>query len=130
MITFNKGDFHLKQICTTLKAVLRTFRMANTYHIYGLSGTSSRPQVFITAPSIPKELTNLLLRSGMKINYRDGVNNEGAIIIGLRRDVRKSIPHSRALLKTIIFSLEGKLTIPDDFVITGLSATNSDNIPF
>lgn len=138
MITWS-GDANLESICEDINKYISRYKMKN-YYIYGLQQVD-RPHVRISG-GVEVALVNLFNRSGYEIepvasgeerycSRCDGMHTSGdccctgkcelcdstTVAIGLRRDIRSKKEVARRLIKTLIFSAEGKLLIDDDSVI-------------
>jgi len=127
------NDANLDRICLDINKYISNYRMRN-YYIYGLQ-QDNRPHVAV-APYASPLLIDLFKRSNYTLEVKEkalrycdncdtshslgdcccdskcGLCDRRNITIGLRRDVRSSPAIARKLVKTIIFSLEGKLVAP------------------
>lgn len=125
MIYFNENDFHL----TEIKRESKLFNLItdSRYKIFGLK-QSNNPIIDIEYSNDTRdiidnkrseiqkffEIANL---KDIEFEYKNVYNNE--IKIGLRKDLRKHIILTAAILRTIVYCLEGKLDLKKNYKLPG-----------
>ena len=115
MLSFTEDDYDLDYICTGL---FDEFKLGHNYHVFGLK-QRNRPHVRILTSNavFTIQLMSLFSRSDLALDVLQN-RTENRLSIGLRRDIRKNISLSRKLIKTIIYSIEGKLKAKRSFKIS------------
>ena len=121
MIKFEENDYNLLKIRHESK--LANMATKVDYYIYGLTKTHNNRLIEIKNSCKDDNIetrSNLIIsffnKNGLGIVYsynEYGENNE--IQIGLRKDLRQDVVLCSAILKTIIFALEGRLKLNKKF---------------
>jgi hypothetical protein len=130
MIYFNQNDFNLPQIKEASK--LRTALTKEDYRIYGLRQDDNPPILieYCTCHDAVSDLTikcakieKFFKRNGLQVMV-DSFDREDddepidfKVYIGLRKDIRADIALSSAILQTIIYSLDDRITLDDNYTI-------------
>jgi len=121
-INYSNRDVNIP---TVKRAVGRIdgYDLTKSYRVFGLQ-QENRPPVLIRAddPDIAavQEIVEFFRRSGLQVMTMDAGENHD-IYVGLRRDVRSNSRLAAAIVKTVVGRMEGKLTLPEDYVIPGAS---------
>ncbi len=118
-ITYTEDDFDLPKILDK-NNYLDGFNIKYTYHIFGLR-RNNRPHVRLITrnPAYTMQLMSLFHRSNLSLDVVKDTTERTVdrVNIGIRRDIRHNTAMTRKLIKTIIYSLEGKLTLGSKFKI-------------
>ena len=124
MITFDTQYDNVEAIGQAAK--MANVKTKRNYNIVGLAQEESPPVGFhynmdkFKSSEIEEELREFFKNSGLAIEFDHNPEIEG-IMIGLRRDIRDNIKLSVALIKTIIYTLEGQLELDNQFKIDGIN---------
>lgn len=114
MIDFNSKDFNLTQIRSESK--MGNLITKFPYRIFGIKqnrnylvkiGFNSN-RLTLRGLGI---LSNVLRENGIELKTDFAYTDSEEIVIGLRRDIRKNVLFSSALLQTIIYCLEERLVL-------------------
>lgn len=111
MIEFNSHDFNLNKI--RIESKLGNLITKYPYRIYGAKQGGNNPVEIYYNSSLFNlrhlEAIRIVLLFN-RIGFIYGTEeNDNKIFIGLRKDLRKNVLFSSALLQTIIYTLEGRL---------------------
>lgn len=115
MINFNENDYNISKIKKESK--LFNLNTKHDYRVYGLRKADENPLIFIElqSGSINTTTDKMGLLVGFmaknKIEVEFDFNSENNIRIGMRKDLREHIVLSSCILQTIIYYIEGKLTL-------------------
>ena len=122
MVKFNQCDYCMETIQRESK--LLNLKTRYSYRVFGLQTLSTNPAVaIILRPGLPqpKKLSAFLTRNGI---YAKCVRSKNAtansaldIKIGLRRDLRDKTNLCAACLQTVIYYLEGRLSLPKGYTL-------------
>ena len=124
MIDFNLNDFNLSKV--KVQSKLGNLVTKHEYRVYGLCQANNAPILiqysFEAFDSIKdKNLTNFLKKNNIKVEIEEiEKSHNNKIFIGLRRDLRSHILLSASILQTIIYFLEGRVDLKEDFTIKGI----------
>lgn len=113
MIDWNQKDFNINKIRSEGK--LGNLITKYPYRIYGLKQTRENLiEIYYNRSRFRLAPLGTLIRvlSDNKIPMSYNAEDDGdKIYIGMRKDLRKHVLYSSALLQTIIYTLEGRLTL-------------------
>jgi hypothetical protein len=124
MIKFNPEDFNMEVI--SKEAKLHNLLTRNTYRAFGLRQDDNPPVVIKYNDekrdvwSFEPPIRNFFRRNGMSIDFWY-LEDDNFIGIGLRRDVRENPLLAAAIVQTIVYHVEGRLTLGENFRIAGLN---------
>lgn len=134
MIDFNIKDLQIAQIRRESK--LHNLQTKQTYRVYGLK-TKGKSLVHISYDydTVPEGFDDIIYKLSVffKANNLEfkwtSDNGNPKVSIGLRRDLRDHVVLSAAILSTIIYALEDRLSINENYRIKGIpSFPNSRGI--
>ena len=126
MISFNKQDDKMAEIARSARFFAALTK--EDYRIYGLKkNTTNKPILIEFSPSSDvydtiKDncaiLQKFFAANGIALYFgdldtsdMDEESTDYKIYIGIRRDIRENVPLAVAILKTIVYFLEGKLVL-------------------
>ena len=119
MIEYTEDDFELHNILHK-QSYMDDIDAKHNYHIFGLK-LRNRPHVRLITrnPYLSIQLMALFTRSDLALDIVKDTSKEvgDKVLIGIRRDIRRHPFITRKLIKTIIYSLEGKLNLNNKFKI-------------
>lgn len=120
MLSYNKEDFHLEDICGKMVKDFSKFS-AKDYYVYGLADTPQRPHISIgttrATPSLTK-LVGILRNNGLVaevIQPKCVGHRRFKVALGLRKDVRESITTTRSIIAAIAYAAENNLVVEENF---------------
>ncbi len=127
MISFNLKDYQLSAIRRESK--LSNMRTKNEFRVYGLAQQYKNPPILIEAQAAVwenrqeelMELKNFFDSQGLpnQIGIDETIEDQ-TIFIGLRRDLRDHTLLSTAVLQTIVYQLENRLDLNNEFKVPGI----------
>jgi hypothetical protein len=121
MIEYNENDFNMDRI-DAINFKMNGYKMAHPYWVYGLQQKSRPPvRVGVNDKGAPNEAQQKELIEFFKtqdIELAIDQPEEAEITIGLRRDLRDDPRFAAAIVRTVIFFIEGKMTLNKEFKIT------------
>lgn len=120
MIEYNENDFNMDRI-DAINFKMNGYKMKNPYWVYGLQ-QKNRPtiRVGVNDKGAPNEAQQKELIEFFKTQDLELVVDqpeEAEVTIGLRHDLRETPRFAAAIVRTIIFFIEGKLTLTKEFKV-------------
>ncbi len=125
MVSFNLNDFNIEKI--RLESKLFNLTTVESYRIYGLKQSEGclveigydRYNYTNTLWENIDKTTKFLIKNNINC-YIYTIDGEKYIKIGLRRDLRKHVILTSAILKTLVYGIEGRINFNDEFIIPSL----------
>ena len=113
MIRYNREDFNVPQIAVT-NGWINRYTTDHNYYVYGLK-SEGRPPIVISRPASMSDerirpIVDYLNAGGLQTIERIE-SRTLELRIGLRHDVREDVAFASAVVRTIVFAVEGKLEI-------------------
>lgn len=127
IIEFNEKDFQITRI--KREAKLHNLQTKQPYRVYGLKIKGS-PVVHVSYnyDNVPEgfdeniaKLAGFFKHNGLEFKWESG-SGTPKVCIGLRRDLRDHVVLSAALLSTIIYGLEDRVALTENYRINGIPA--------
>lgn len=118
MIEYNENDFNMDRI-NAINFKMNGYKMKSEYWVYGLQQKNRPPvRIGVNDQGLPNseqqlELIEFFKNQGVELIIDHP--EEAEITIGIRHDLRKKPRFASAIVRTIIFFLEGKLSLSKDF---------------
>jgi hypothetical protein len=123
MIEFNNDDYHMKEIAKEAK--LFNLLTRNKYRVFGLKQEGNPPITIRYNEdnhdiwSFEPPIRSFFTKNGMDVSF-DYIEGDRSITIGLRRDVRKDLLLSAAIVQTIVYYGEKRLELNGTYKVLGL----------
>lgn len=128
MISFNTNDFNILKVSRESK--LFNLQTDLDYQVYGLR-LDENPLMLITYnieevsedilnDSKEAQLTRFFRKNNLQLEWQHDDQDTSKIFIGLRYDLRKHVALSSACLQTIIYFIEGRLNMRENYSIPGI----------
>ncbi len=121
MIEYNENDFNTDRI-DAINFKLHGYKMKSPYWVYGLIQKNRPPiRIGVNDRGVPNDAQQAELIAFFK---QQGVEvvidhpEEAEVTIGLRYDIREKPRFAAAIVRTIIFFLEGKLALAKEFKVS------------
>lgn len=120
MIEYNENDFNTDRI-NAINFKLHGYKMKNPYWVYGLVQKNRPPvRIGVNDRGVPneaqqKELIEFFKRQDCEVLIDNP--EEAEVTIGLRYDIREKPNFAAAIVRTIIFYLEGKMSLTKEFKV-------------
>ena len=118
-VSFNTNHDNMAEILKESK--LGSLLTKNEYRCYGLAQESNNPPLLISAQDSmvtleqEKFLIAFLKKNRIQMETEDVNSSDKKIYIGIRRDLRDHVGMCAALFQTIIYYLEKRVEIPENF---------------
>jgi hypothetical protein len=124
MICFNTADYNLSAIKKA--ANISRIPLKEDFRVYGIRQGADEPMIYIryvnafvdrrSKARICGQLDHFFQKHGLRMEFEeedvDDIDNVSfKISIGLRKDVRKHIELSVAIIKTIVYAFDGRLNL-------------------
>lgn len=123
MIEFNLADFNMQKILdeSRLANILTKHKM----RFFGLANPDN-PPIYIGFKSgldaTAKKLQTFFQTNGIFCDVHRGEDDvlQTEIAVGLRKDLRKDVVLSTAIIKTIVYTFEGRLEFDEKFKLSNI----------
>lgn len=121
MIEYNENDYNLERV-DAINFKMNSFKMENKYWVFGLKQSNRPPvRIGVNDQGVPNEdqqkaLVQFFKNQGVEVVIDNP--EEAEVTIGLRYDVRERPKMAAAIVRTIVFFLEGKLRLSNDFKVS------------
>ena len=116
-IDFNTNDFNIVKIRRRSK--LNDFEAEGNYRVFGLMDAGN-PTITIQVPYKQVNRAKTLKKFFEKNNVCCHISAGETTRIGLRKDLRRDVNLAAAILQTIIYFLERRLTLPKKTELPGI----------
>lgn len=120
MIEFNDNDFNMERV-EAINFKMNGYKMTHPYWVYGLQ-QKNRPAIRVGindkgAPNEAQQKELVEFFKGQDLELVIDQPEEAEVTIGLRHDVRETPRFAAAIVRTIVFFIEGKLSLDKEFKV-------------
>lgn len=120
MIEYNENDFNMDRV-DAINFKMNGYKMTHPYWVYGLQQKNRPPvRIGVNDKGVPNEAQQKELIEffkGQEIEVVIDQPEEAEVTIGVRRDLRENPRFAAAIVRTVIFFLEGKMSLSKEFKI-------------